>query len=123
MADLQIKLSVTNAEAFQRALASAADELQETLKDAISDLRDEIEETTTTLVPVDTGALRDSINIELTDNGYGIHAEATMDYASFVDKGTRKMSAEPYFEEPITEAFTRFEDEIDDKITTSLQDI
>lgn len=55
----------------------------------------------TDLVPVDTGALRDSI-IADTDGEY-IECEAGMDYAQYVEYGTYKMAAQPYFE-PALEA-------------------
>ena len=47
-------------------------------------------------VPVDTGHLRDSIEIELKDNGMTGIVEPTAEYAAYVEFGTRKMTANPY---------------------------
>ena len=47
-------------------------------------------------VPVDTGALKNSISTEFEDGGLtGIVAPHT-DYALFVELGTRRQSAQPY---------------------------
>lgn len=47
-------------------------------------------------VPVDTGALKNSISTEFEDRGLtGIIAPHT-EYATFVEFGTRRMSAQPY---------------------------
>lgn len=57
------------------------------------------------LVPVDTGALRNSIHVE-KDEELGYAAVAGADdtfYASFVEYGTVKMSARPYMT-PASEA-------------------
>lgn len=49
----------------------------------------------TSLVPVDTGYLQSTINAD-TD-GFFCEAEATAEYAQYVEYGTWKMSAQPYF--------------------------
>jgi HK97 gp10 family phage protein len=47
-------------------------------------------------VPVDTGALKNSISTEFENGGLtGIIAPHT-DYATFVEYGTKRMSAQPY---------------------------
>lgn len=51
------------------------------------------------LTPVDTGALRGSINYKTTDNAVHIGSTLTSeDYPVYVEKGTRKMKAQPYIE-------------------------
>lgn len=46
------------------------------------------------IVPVDTGALRDSISKEV--EGSKLSVGATEDYAAYVELGTSKMGARPY---------------------------
>lgn len=46
------------------------------------------------LVPVDTGALRDSLFVAPTDDGEVIGSD--LDYALFVELGTVHMAAQPY---------------------------
>lgn len=48
------------------------------------------------LVPVDTGYLRSTISVQATSNT-SVMAEATAEYAEYVEYGTYKMSAQPYF--------------------------
>ena len=46
--------------------------------------------------PVDTGTLKRSINYRSEDNGFTAKVAATVDYASYVEWGTRYMYAQPY---------------------------
>lgn len=46
--------------------------------------------------PVDTGTLKRSIGIEITDGGMTAEVEPTADYAPYVELGTRFMDAQPY---------------------------
>ena len=56
------------------------------------------------LVPVDTGYLRSTIDAgELYD---GFWCEATADYAQYVEYGTSRMDAQPYFEPALEIAFS-----------------
>lgn len=67
-------------------------------------------------VPVDTGNLRRTIGYEITDKGMGckvganIHGNA--EYASYVEYGTRKQKAQPYF----NPAFDKAEKEFKQKV-------
>jgi len=47
-------------------------------------------------VPVDTGALKNSISTEFEDNGLTGIIAPHMEYATFVEFGTKRMSAQPY---------------------------
>lgn len=60
-------------------------------------------EVATELVPVDTGYLRSTINAD-TDGFSTCYAEATADYAQYVEYGTWCMRAQPYFEIALEEA-------------------
>jgi hypothetical protein len=121
MADFSISFEVKNEDDVQRFVNSVPEAFTNAIKSSLSDLRDKIENLTLTDVPVDTGALRDSIDISLSDD-FTITAIAGEDYASYVDEGTVKMDAEPYFTDNITQAFDEFVDDLSDKIETSLQD-
>lgn len=71
------------------------------------------------LVPVDTGFLRDSIDLtEAGDNSVELVAEA--DYAEDVEFGTTKMQAQPYFRPAIEnksdEALKKMAENIDKQI-------
>ena len=46
--------------------------------------------------PVDTGTLKRSIGLEITDSGMAAEVETTAEYAPYVELGTRFMEAQPY---------------------------
>ena len=46
--------------------------------------------------PVDTGTLKRSIQLTITDGGLTAEVEATVEYAPYVEWGTRYMDARPY---------------------------
>ena len=46
--------------------------------------------------PVDTGTLKRSIGLEITDSGMTAEVRPTADYAPYVELGTRFMEAQPY---------------------------
>ena len=46
--------------------------------------------------PVDTGTLKRSICLGITDSGMSAEVEPTADYAPYVELGTRFMEAQPY---------------------------
>ena len=65
-------------------------------EDAVLDLvSEEIVEHAKRIVPVDTGYLRSTIGREKEGSSRYV-VEATADYASYVEFGTRKMAAQPY---------------------------
>ena len=48
------------------------------------------------IVPVDNGALKRSIGLEIKDSGMTAEVEPTAEYAPYVEFGTRFMNAQPY---------------------------
>lgn len=72
-------------------------------RDGLETYASVFEEVAKTLVPVRTGALQASIHAKKSKDG--IDFEATMPYASFVEFGTWKMEARPYFEEALAQAY------------------
>lgn len=46
--------------------------------------------------PVDTGTLKRSIGLEITDSGMAAEVEPAAEYAPYVELGTRFMEAQPY---------------------------
>lgn len=58
--------------------------------------------------PVDTGALKRSIGLELSDGGMTATVEPTMEYAAYVELGTRKMKAQPYLKPAFDDQMQQF---------------
>lgn len=70
--------------------------------DAFREAEDIFLDEATSLVPVDTGLLRSSITAE--SGYYRLDAYADTDYAEYVEYGTYKMAAQPYFEPALADA-------------------
>lgn len=121
MAEVTIKITVTGLDQLSTFLKDTApDAITQGFNDALSDLRTKIENTTTGLCPVRTGALKASIDIQ-QQGDFSLSAKAGMDYASFVDEGTTRQRAQPFFTDPITREVDQFKDDIERKITDALQ--
>lgn len=58
--------------------------------------------------PVDTGTLKRSIGIEITDGGMTAEVKPTADYAPYVELGTRFMEAQPYLGPAFNEQKEKF---------------
>lgn len=64
------------------------------------------------LVPVDTGYLRSTI--DAGTDGYRCWAEASAEYAEYVEYGTWFMGAQPYFEPALEQAMQAFWEVVED---------
>lgn len=58
--------------------------------------------------PVDTGMLKRSIGLEITDGGMSAEVEPTAEYAPYVELGTRFMEAQPYLKPAFGEQKEKF---------------
>ena len=58
--------------------------------------------------PVDTGTLKRSIGIEITDGGMSAEVEPTAEYAPYVELGTRFMDPQPYLKPAFNEQKEKF---------------
>lgn len=58
--------------------------------------------------PVDTGHLKRSIGLEITDSGMSAEVEPTAEYAPYPEFGTRFMEAQPYLKPAFDDQKERF---------------
>ena len=58
--------------------------------------------------PVDTGTLKRSIGLEITDGGMTAEVEPAAEYAPYVELGTRFMEAQPYLGPAFNEQKEKF---------------
>lgn len=58
--------------------------------------------------PVDTGTLKRSIGLEITDGGMSAEVEPTAEYAPYVELGTRFMDPQPYLKPAFDEQKEKF---------------
>lgn len=62
--------------------------------------------------PVDTGTLKRSIGIEITDGGMSAEVEPTAEYAPYVELGTRFMDPQPYLKPAFNEQKEKFKKDV-----------
>ena len=58
--------------------------------------------------PVDTGFLKQHINLDIGDGGMSAEVEPTAEYAPYVELGTRFMEAQPYLKPAFDEQKEKF---------------
>ncbi len=119
MADSSITVTITGFDEIGTALDTSEQTLDDDVSETLQELANEIESTTTGLCPVDTGALQASIDVQVS--GDTLTAVAGEDYASFVDQGTIHMDAQPFFEDPIDQLVDQYRADLEQKLSTSLQ--
>lgn len=62
--------------------------------------------------PVDTGTLKRSIGLDVSDNGMSATVEPTAEYAPYVELGTRFMEAQPFLKPAFEEQKKQFEKDL-----------
>ena len=87
------------------ALTPAVDEIERRVAHRVLDIAE-------TLVPVDTGELRDSGDIQKQGDGYDVFYSAG--HAVFVHNGTRRMPARPFLTHAVNRAEPEFKQEFED---------
>ena len=70
--------------------------LPEKTKVVVAKVARDIEADAKNVVPVDTGNLKNSIDVEFENDGLTAIVAPHTEYAAFVEFGTRRMSAQPY---------------------------
>ncbi len=94
-----LSLTYTGVKGSQSALKQFEQDIPQQVTDFLETMGQIVVEEMQNLVPVDTGALQESIGYSVS--GTDLTFEATEDYAGFVEFGTSKMAAQPYFMPPL----------------------
>lgn len=101
--------------AFSARLRDYPAEMRPQIKATMRDAGEQGEQYSKMLVPVRTGTLRGSISFRTTsDRGWTLLllAEATADYATFVENGTSRMAPQPFMMPGVELAAAVIEDEL-----------
>lgn len=105
-------------------------ELGISASDAIDAASDEIKNTALSIernakqrTPVDTGRLRGSIQSQFSESMGGVQADigTNVEYANFIEYGTRKMAARPFLNPAFDEETQGLEDRIRDAIRSAFR--
>lgn len=104
-------------EAVNREIPSA---INGVVREALEEGAQEIFDAARSKVPIDTGALFDSISQNVSDTEFTV--QATEDYAGFVEFGTVKMAAQPYFYDTANQVAKNISTVIESKLNQKLPD-
>jgi len=114
-----IRLELKGLEEIRKKLANKLSDFDKIPVIMLEEVQQAVIEAKST-VPVRTGALRDSIGIiDWNPSDYAIIAGTECHYAHFVEFGTVKMHARPYWTPAIWEAFFRIRERIKDEVLES----
>ena len=99
-------------------------DLSRLVQDRVDAARDELREQTQEMAqrmaeraPVDTGALRESVRTEETPEGEDILiGDQVVDYARYVNDGTRYQPAQPFVEEVLVDEAEELRDAVQDAV-------
>ena len=94
-----LELTYKGVKGSQSALKQFEVDIPQQVTDWLETMGEIVVEEMKGLCPVDTGALQDSIDYSVS--GTDLTFEATEDYAGFVEFGTSRMAAQPYFMPPL----------------------
>ncbi len=95
-----LSLSFKGVKGAQDALQQFPEDIDELVKTKLEELGLDVVTEMQNLVPVDTGALQDSIGYDVSTEGV-LNFVAEEDYAGFVEYGTTRMEPQPYFNPPL----------------------
>ena len=95
-----LNISYKGIKGAENALKQFPVEITDEMTNFLQDVGETVYQQMISLVPVDTGALRDSIDYNVEGDGT-LNFEATEDYAGFVEYGTTKMDPQPFFNPPL----------------------
>ena len=83
--------------AFRSNIPNLIRALNQDIRAAETDAGDRVEEIIKEAAPVDTGALRDSVESEITDDGFRVVVgNDEVNYAIYVHDGTSRQEADPF---------------------------
>jgi HK97 gp10 family phage protein len=88
------------------------------VREALEEGANEIQSSAKGSCPVDTGNLQDSISKDVSPTEFTV--QATEDYASYVEYGTSKMAAQPYFYSNADRVTSGIQSNIESKLTAKL---
>jgi HK97 gp10 family phage protein len=92
--------------------------LDKAIAEALEQGANEIQSSARGSCPVDTGDLRDSISQDVGTNEFTVRA--TEEYASYVEEGTSRMAAQPFFYSNAYRVVGRIHSDIESKLTAKL---
>lgn len=105
------KIKIVGVEKLQKKLKRNAK--LDDVKRAVRHNGAQMQEKAMNQAPVDTGTLKRSIGLEITEMGLTAEVEPTAEYAPYVELGTRFMDPQPYLKPSFEEQKEKFKRDMD----------
>ena len=99
-------IKIVGMEKLQKKLKKSADMTE--VKRQVRKHGGQLQEKAMRNAPVDTGFLKQHINLDIGDGGMSSEVEPTAEYAPYVELGTRFMEAQPYLKPAFDEQKEKF---------------
>jgi len=96
MGRIKVSMAKNDIFEFQEKMAQLPQEIEDRCMEALQESLEEVETTAKNNAPVDSGALRDSIESQVVSNLMGT-VGTDLHYAPFVEFGTSKQDAQGFF--------------------------
>lgn len=91
-----IKIQVSGINQTKTMIKKLENKTDEETKKLVKETASKIQNEAMRTVPVDTGNLKRSIMLNISNDGQTATVTATADYSAYVEYGTRKMTARPF---------------------------
>ena len=117
---VQISVNFSNFNVLSSCFECLCEQYPEAVKQAMTNIGQDILETANTLVPVRTGYLKSTLAIEQPSN-FQLKVKATAPYAYYVEFGARKMSARLFLTNSVNQHLHEFGPAIEEQIQNILQ--
>jgi len=94
-------------------------ELEKAIHTALDEIGAKAESYAKSVVPVDTGRLRDSITHKVNDADSSVEVGSDVHYASYVELGTSRMRAQPYLRPSIERHSSEYKSILEQRLSNS----
>lgn len=91
-------MKIRGLDSLQRKLRRLGKVVEQATDAAAEEIAEEVAWDAEAMVPVDSGELRDSIEVEKTKDGYRVGPRDDVEHALFVEWGTSRSPAQPYMQ-------------------------
>jgi HK97 gp10 family phage protein len=92
----------------------------EKIKACVKNAGSTMQQTAQRNAPVDTGTLRRSITLTITNGGMQAEVQPTVHYGAYVELGTRFMNARPYLKPALDKAQAEFKSLVEAAVMTEI---
>ena len=117
---VQISVNLSNFDVLSSCFECLCEHYPEAVKQAMTNVAQDILATANTLVPVRTGYLKSTLAVEQPSD-FQLKIKATAPYAYYVEFGTRKMSARLFLTNSVNQHLPDFAPAIEEQIQNILQ--